>query len=65
VRLYGAEINGSIYLDQIMFGDVEFWDTPPVPDETEDKRLRAIRLATREFRRLAAEERDAHAKLLH
>jgi hypothetical protein len=38
---------------------------PPVPDETEDKRLRAIRLATREFRRLAAEERDAHAKLLH
>jgi HK97 family phage portal protein len=35
----------------------------PVRDEAEAKRLKAIRLATREFRRLAAQERDAHAKL--
>jgi HK97 family phage portal protein len=32
-----------------------------VPDEAEFKRLRAIRLAAREFRRLAARERDANA----
>jgi HK97 family phage portal protein len=36
---------------------------PSVPDEAEAKRFQAIRRATQEFRRLAAQERDAHAKL--
>jgi hypothetical protein len=40
-------------------------DPPAAPDEAEAKRLRAIRRATLEFRRLAAQEHSADAKLLH